>query len=383
MPGAPAVGQGAADASAARPRRRPRQRQRAARGHRVPSGLHGVQRGGDRRGVSTLPLVLGGPDRGLRRVQGRRVAAQQAPAAGRLPLPACRGRGPQRPTRGETPPEAAVHAERAFHDVVLQVVRQPGLLPSRVRERHGRVVASERDPADPAGPALRERDAHSRNGTGRPRRGVERFPERNGVAAGRSRPRPTGAARPGGRSGPTRHTGRVSTVPALRHPNVEVALEQAADATVARQVLDRIIEADAGVADDLVERPTVREALIAVACACRVRCPTRSSPTHRSSGCCATWSYPVRAATPDPAALRRWKRAELLRIAAVDLLGEADLPTVGAAPRRRSGDACLAVAVEIVAPTVPFACGRDGQARRPGAQLRQRRRRAVRPRGRG
>jgi glutamate-ammonia-ligase adenylyltransferase len=146
----------------------------------------------------------------------------------------------------------------------------------------------------------------------------------------------------------------VSTVPALRHPEVEAALERCADPALARGVLDRLLEADAAVAAALVDQSTVREGLIAIACA-----------SHSLSNALVGDPSLVEALRdldaplpdpppPDPATLRRWKRRELLRIAASDLLGLADLPTVG---RRLAAlaDVCLAVALEVVAPTVPLA----------------------------
>jgi glutamate-ammonia-ligase adenylyltransferase len=53
-------------------------------------------------------------------------------------------------------------------------------------------------------------------------------------------------------------------------------------------------------------------------------------------------------------ALRRSKRAELLRIAARDLVGSADLPTVGR-ELAALADACLRTALDIAAPDVPVA----------------------------
>src|SRR5260370_40097092 len=56
----------------------------------------------------------------------------------------------------------------------------------------------------------------------------------------------------------------------------------------------------------------------------------------------------------DPAALRRWKQRELLRIAAADLLGQIDFPTGG---RRLAdlADACLGAALVLSGTTQPFA----------------------------
>jgi [glutamine synthetase] adenylyltransferase / [glutamine synthetase]-adenylyl-L-tyrosine phosphorylase len=151
-----------------------------------------------------------------------------------------------------------------------------------------------------------------------------------------------------------RHTGQVSTTAALDHPDVELAVERAADTTMARTLLQRLIAADPGVADALVERPMVRDALIAIACASRslstalVGDPTLVAVLDQLD------TEPGRAAVTDPGSLRRWKRQELLRIAAADLLGRADLPAVG---RRLAllADACLDAAVTLVGPTLPFA----------------------------
>ncbi len=140
----------------------------------------------------------------------------------------------------------------------------------------------------------------------------------------------------------------------LGHPEVEAALARAADVSLARSVLDRVLEADPSVADDLVERATVRDALVAVACASRslsnalVADPSLVALLRDLDG------LPAALPPPEPGTLRRWKRGELLRIAAADLLGLADLPTVG---RRLAtlADACLALALEAVAPTGPFA----------------------------
>ena len=139
-------------------------------------------------------------------------------------------------------------------------------------------------------------------------------------------------------------------------------------------------------------------ALVALACASRSLSSARSSPTRRCSsplrddeafgrertlddvprlGCARS-----RHRDDDAGALRRWKRRELLRIAARDLLGVADLPRVGRElaalaevvprPRARARRAATSGSRSIG----------DGQARRTRAQLRERHRRAVRARGR-
>lgn len=146
----------------------------------------------------------------------------------------------------------------------------------------------------------------------------------------------------------------MSTTAALDHPNVESAIERAADTRMARTLLQRLIDADPGVADDLVERPTVRDAVIAIACASRSLSTALVSDPTLVAVLDQLDTEPGRAAVTDPGALLHWKRQELLRIAAADLLGRADLPAVG---RRLAllADACLDAAVTLVAPTLPFA----------------------------
>ena len=86
----------------------------------------------------------------------------------------------------------------------------------------------------------------------------------------------------------------------------------------------------------------VRDALVAVACASRslstalVADPTLLDPLRDPTAFAAERTrrrVPRRRSTPPASttrtALRRWKRRELLRIAARDLLGVADLPAVG------------------------------------------------------
>ena len=94
----------------------------------------------------------------------------------------------------------------------------------------------------------------------------------------------------------------------------------------------------------------------------------------------STLSTRSRADDP-PRALRRWKRQQLVRIAGRDLLGIADLRDVGA-ELADLAEACLEVAVAVAAPPSAVRRDRDGQARRARAELLERRRRDVRPRGR-
>jgi len=145
----------------------------------------------------------------------------------------------------------------------------------------------------------------------------------------------------------------VSVTAAVDHPDVEAAVERAADAGVARHFLERLVEADPALAERVVEVPVVRDALVAIACASRslsttiVADPSLVQVLDNLDG--SPGSAPA-----DSSGLRRWKRRELLRIAAADLLGRIELPEVG---RRLAGlaDACLVAAVELAAPAVPFA----------------------------
>ncbi len=140
---------------------------------------------------------------------------------------------------------------------------------------------------------------------------------------------------------------------ALRSRGVVAAIESAPDAALARTTLERIVEVDPNLAEILVEQPSVRDGLVAVACASRsltnalIQDPSlidvfrhllEPMPTVDAS---------------DPAALRRWKRRELLRIAAADLLGLLDFPAVG---RRLAdlADVCLGAALDLAGANLPF-----------------------------
>ncbi|HWW46158.1 MAG TPA: bifunctional [glutamine synthetase] adenylyltransferase/[glutamine synthetase]-adenylyl-L-tyrosine phosphorylase, partial [Acidimicrobiia bacterium] len=140
----------------------------------------------------------------------------------------------------------------------------------------------------------------------------------------------------------------------VEQPDVRASLEAAADAPLARRTVERLVEADPQVAGELVGSRRVRDAVVAVACASR---SLTTALVHDPSLVAALGNTSARldpAPPPDAGALRRWKQRGLLRIAAADLLGEADLATVA---RRLAelADACLAVAVELAAPTSPLA----------------------------
>ena len=80
--------------------------------------------------------------------------------------------------------------------------------------------------------------------------------------------------------------------------------------------------------------------------------------------------------------LRAWKRREFLRIALRDLLGARRPRRPSDASSPRSPTVCLAAALELAAPTIPFAVIGMGKLGGTRAQLRERRRRALRARRR-
>jgi len=162
---------------------------------------------------------------------------------------------------------------------------------------------------------------------------------------------------------------------------VAEALDRSADAATARVALERIVEAHPELADELRARDLVRDGLIALACASRSLTngvvndislidPLRDEASMRGE---QPPDHYVASATRDGVAtdrtggaLRRWKRREILRIAARDLMGFADMPAVG---RELAGlaSACLDAAHRIVDPQVTFAV--IGMGKLGGAEL--------------
>jgi glutamate-ammonia-ligase adenylyltransferase len=150
----------------------------------------------------------------------------------------------------------------------------------------------------------------------------------------------------------------------LDAPTMARALESAADPLLARAALTRILEEQPDLADDLRDQRLVRDSLIAVACASRslvgalVHDPEMVEPLRDADAFARERSvatYVGSAATvSDPDGLRRWKRHEYLRIAARDLLGVADLPTVGR-ELAALAEACLRRALVLAEPDQPIA----------------------------
>jgi [glutamine synthetase] adenylyltransferase / [glutamine synthetase]-adenylyl-L-tyrosine phosphorylase len=149
------------------------------------------------------------------------------------------------------------------------------------------------------------------------------------------------------------------------------AIDTSADAHAARTLLARLLDEAPSLADELAdpETPLVRDGLVAIAPASR----SLANAIVRDPGLLDAFRDPVRfvaersadeyrtraaAALGDsadpPGELRRWKQLEILRIAGRDLLGVADLPTVGR-ELAALADACLGAACDLAAPTVPMA----------------------------
>ncbi len=124
-------------------------------------------------------------------------------------------------------------------------------------------------------------------------------------------------------------------------PDLDAAIERSADARTARMLVERAIEAHPELATELAEQPLLRDGLVALACASRalasavvadvsmldpLRAPDELDRERTREAYRARWDE---VSPHDPGSLRRWKRQELLRTAARDLLGLADLPAVG------------------------------------------------------
>ena len=163
-------------------------------------------------------------------------------------------------------------------------------------------------------------------------------------------------------------TGRVART-LLDEPALDAAIERSADPAAARAFLARLLDDHPTLGDELATNPLVRDALVALSAASRslsnaiVHDPSLLDPLRDGEGFERERELPeyrasaseFLAGTDDnAAALRRWKRRELLRIAARDLLGSADLPAVGR-ELAALAEVCLRCALEIVGPDVPLA----------------------------
>ncbi|HKA93295.1 MAG TPA: bifunctional glutamine-synthetase adenylyltransferase/deadenyltransferase, partial [Acidimicrobiia bacterium] len=155
----------------------------------------------------------------------------------------------------------------------------------------------------------------------------------------------------------------------LLSPALSSSVERSADPATARAFLTRLLQDHPDVAADVATNPIVRDALVALSAASRslssavARDPSLLDPLRDGDSLgrelelsdYRTGSAGFLGAADDgPGALRRWKQRELLRIAARDLLGVADLPAVGR-ELAALASVCLECAVQLVAPEVPLA----------------------------
>ncbi len=158
----------------------------------------------------------------------------------------------------------------------------------------------------------------------------------------------------------------------LDAPPVAEVVQRSADPPVARAALERVVERHPQLAEELCSSPLVLNALVTVTVASRsllagvLADPATLDAVRDPDEFAAEWTVAEfgasLAAAPaevdgvvDAARrLRRWKRRGLFRIAARDLLGASDLPTVGR-ELAALADVCLGEALLIARPEVPLA----------------------------
>jgi glutamate-ammonia-ligase adenylyltransferase len=155
-------------------------------------------------------------------------------------------------------------------------------------------------------------------------------------------------------------------------PEIAECIDASADVVAARSAVERYADAAPDAAERLLDEPTRCLALVTLAAASRslteaiigepALLDVLDDPEFISARdpevCRATFVGLVTTARDDgdggARVLRRAKRREFLRIALRDLLGLADLVTVGS-ELTTLADGCLAAALELAAPTIPFA----------------------------
>jgi glutamate-ammonia-ligase adenylyltransferase len=154
----------------------------------------------------------------------------------------------------------------------------------------------------------------------------------------------------------------------LALPPVRDAVARAANPSAARGALERIVEADPAIGDELVANPEFLDAVVAVVAASHsLTAAIVGDPTlldelrdraalrlERSPDDFAVRSNGIAREDDAERALRRFKRRESVRIAARDLLGLGDLPAI-ARELAALADACLRVALDVARPAVPVA----------------------------
>ncbi|MGQ0824876.1 MAG: bifunctional [glutamine synthetase] adenylyltransferase/[glutamine synthetase]-adenylyl-L-tyrosine phosphorylase [Actinomycetota bacterium] len=146
----------------------------------------------------------------------------------------------------------------------------------------------------------------------------------------------------------------------LDSPAVRDALDRSADPLIARALLARVVEAHPWLAEELAADETMRDALVAVVTASRSlftaleRDPVAVTMLRADTLTAGPDAVDV-STSDDPArALRRWKRQQVARIAARDLLGIDDLRATGVALSQLARQ-CLATALAIAAPETGMA----------------------------
>jgi [glutamine synthetase] adenylyltransferase / [glutamine synthetase]-adenylyl-L-tyrosine phosphorylase len=112
-------------------------------------------------------------------------------------------------------------------------------------------------------------------------------------------------------------------------PVLQSAVERSAVPPVVRVAVERLVEADPGLADRLEDDARLRQALVAVTAASRSLTDLCLAEPAAIEVLSDLDARPALGPDADAAGLRRWKRLELLRIAARDLVGLDDLPVVG------------------------------------------------------
>ncbi len=163
-------------------------------------------------------------------------------------------------------------------------------------------------------------------------------------------------------------TGRVAPT-VLDTPLLAAAVERSADPAAARALLGRLLDEHPALADELSGHALLRDAVVALSAASRslsnalttdasLLDPLRDENGFGRERNLAEYRESAAryldAAADGRGALRRWKRRELLRVAARDLLGAADLPTVGR-ELAALAEVCLVRALDLVGPDASLA----------------------------
>lgn len=154
----------------------------------------------------------------------------------------------------------------------------------------------------------------------------------------------------------------------LDTPHVGHALERSADPDAARALLERLLEVRPALSEELVAHDLVLDGLVAIACASRALSNALVSDTALVDVLLDERGITVEQSVADYRAiaesarddgdprrgLRRFKRRQYLRVAVRDLLGRADLPTVGR-ELAALAEACLREVLATTRPTIAFA----------------------------